>query len=257
MEFAKHIHDYFELDEQLPPWYSDNVIRGLLSSIDPHWSGPNPQSLYSWNSTLKKVQELQEDLEYGLKQPEVLVGDAIALSNHGASQPIQTFNTSSLLSPGLGLAPTPFALQTSYPSTGALNNHAFHPPQPYTQAESGQGLGNQYRGNAFRMQPASSFSQQSEGQGGASYPPSYSGYPQSALPYATNNLQASQMAWGLNAPTKSFTKYYQPLQASTLASPLSFAPHPDAYNTPELHGVYMNDDFDNRLDNVLDGQESI
>ncbi len=251
-EFAKHIHNYFKFRGQLPLWDSNDVIRGLLSSMNPQWSDPNPQSSYSWNSTSGQVQELQNDLEFGLKSPEVLVENAIALRNHGASQnghieslgplvppgplitlgqPIQTFNTWSPLSPLPGPQPTPFAPQTSYPSIGALNYHAGHHPQPYTQPESGQGLETQYPSNAFRMQPAGNFAQQSECQAGASYPPSYSGYPQSTSPYAANNLHASQMALGLNGPTPSSTNWYQP---STLASPSSFAPHPDAYNIQKI-----------------------
>ena len=252
--FAKHIHDYFKSPGQIPPWDPNNVIRGLLSSMNQQWSGPFPQSYYTWNSTSGQVQQLQEDLEFGLKQPEVHVKAAIALSDQGASQhghieslrllvptgpnltpgqPIQTSNTSSLLGPLPGPDPTSFAPQTSYPSIGALNHHAGHPPQPYPQPERGHGLENQYPRNTFGMQPASNFSQKSEGQGGASYPPSYSGYLQSALPYAANNLPASQMASGFNGPTPSLTNWYQPFQeASTLASPSPFARHPDAYDIP-------------------------
>ena len=208
------------------------------------WSGPFPRSYYTWNSTSGQVQQLQEDLEFGLKPPEVLVEAAIALSDQDASQhghiepqrllvptgpnlipgqPIQTSSTSSLLGPLPGPGPTLFAPQTSYLSIGALNHHAGHPPQPYPQPERGHGLENQYPRNTFGMEPASNFSQHVEGQGGASYPQSY---------YAANNLPASQMAWVSNDPTPSFTNWYQPSQASTLASPSSFARHPDAYDTP-------------------------
>lgn len=208
-KLAKHIHDYFKSPGQIPPWDPNNVIRGLLSSINRQWSDPFPQSYYTWNSTSDQVQQLQEDLEFGLKPPEVLVKAAIALSDQDASQhghieslrllvpigpnltpgqPIQTSNTSSLLGPLRGSDPISFAPQTSYPYIGALNHHAGHPPQPYPQPERGHELENQYSWNMFGMQPASIFSQQSEGQGGPSYPPSYSGYLQSAPPYAANNL---------------------------------------------------------------------
>lgn len=150
-KLAKHIHDYFKYPGQIPPWDSNNVIRGLLSSMNRQWSGPFSQSYYTWNSTSEQVQQLQEDLEFGLKPPGVLVKAAIALSDHDASQnghieslrlfvptspnlisgqPIQTFNTSSLFGPLPGSDSTSFAPQTSYPSIGALNHHAGHPPQP-------------------------------------------------------------------------------------------------------------------------------
>lgn len=252
-KLVKHIHDYFKSPGQIPPWDPNNVIRGLLSSMNRQWSGHFSQSYYTWNSTSEQVEQLQEDLEFGLKPPEVLVKAAIALSDHDASQhghieslpllvptgpnltpgqPIQTFNTSSLLGPLPGPDPTSYAPQTFYSSIGVLNHHAGYPPQPYLQPERGHGLENQYSRNTSGMQSASNFSQQSEGQDEASYPSSYSWYLQSASPYAANNLPASQTALGLNGPTPSFTSCYQPLQASTLASSSSFARHPDAYDNP-------------------------
>lgn len=251
-KLAKHIHDYFKSPGQIPPWDSNNVIRGLLSSMNRQWSGPFSQSYYTWNTTSEQVQQLQENLEFGLKPPEVLVEAAIALSDYDASQhghiesqclfvptspnlisgqPIQTFNTSSLLGPLPGSDSTSFAQQTSYPSICALDQQANYPPQPYPQPERGHGIENQYPRNMFGIQPASNFWQQSEGQVGASYPTSYNGYLQSASPYAANNLPAS-MTGGLNDPNPSFTYSYQPFQASTLASSSSFAPHPDAYDNP-------------------------
>ena len=50
------------------------------------WNGPFPRSYYTWNSTSGQVQQLQEDLEFGLKPPGVLVEVAIALSDQDASQ---------------------------------------------------------------------------------------------------------------------------------------------------------------------------
>ena len=255
-EFAKHIHDYCKSHGQIPPWDPNNVIRGLLSSMDRQWSDPFPRSYYTWNGISGQVQQLQEELEFGLKPPEVHVKDAIALSDrypsqHGhvesprlfiptgpnltPGQPIQAFNTSSLLGALPGPDPTLSAPQTSYPSIGVLNYNAGHPPQPYHQPERGHGFENQYPRNTFGMQPASNFSQQSEGQGGVSYPPSYSGYLQSASPYVANNLPASQPAGDLNGPTSSFTNWHHPSEASTLASPSSFARYPDAYDIPNAY----------------------